>query len=375
LASDALSLIFLSRSQKLAQQVFPAAAAHAAQARNEVAAMAEAVKWHGLSWERVSERFQVHVEHGLTANQVNESRDRYGMNRLAEKQHTPWIVSYAGQFKEFTTLILLGTSVLALLTGGLFDGLAMGAVLFANAAIGTFQERKAERIVESLNQFQPPVSKVIREGTEQSVSAFDLVPGDIVCLEQGDRVPADIRLVRAWNLEVNESALTGESVPVAKKETEAEGDCPLPERSCMLYMGTDISRGKALGIVVQTGMNTEFGHLMSLLRTNEKTTTPLQEKVTSISKKIYQMGIHRRKYRICFRASPRRSVSSVGEHLDHVDGLGDSRRTSGYHYNRAKCGHLPHVQEKRARPQAVGFGDAGPCDHHLYGQNRHADEK
>ncbi|WP_025701473.1 cation-translocating P-type ATPase, partial [Paenibacillus forsythiae] len=201
-------------------------------------------------------------------------------------QETPWIISYAGQFKEFTTLILLGTSVLALFTGGLFDGLAMGAVLLANAAIGTFQERKAERVVESLNQFQPPDCKVIRGGTEQSISAVDLVPGDIVSLEPGDRVPADIRLVRAWNLEVNESALTGESVPVMKKETEADGDCPLPERSCMLYMGTDISRGKALGVVVQTGMDTEFGHLMSLLKTNEKTTTPLQEKTTSISKKF-----------------------------------------------------------------------------------------
>ncbi|BCG58303.1 cation-translocating P-type ATPase [Paenibacillus sp. URB8-2] len=286
LASDALSLIFLSRSQKLAQQLFPADPACDDRARNEVAATSEAAIWHGLPWESVTQQLQVNVQHGLTAAQVSESRGRHGMNRLAEKEHTPWIVSYAGQFKEFTTLILLGTSALALFTGGLFDGLAMGAVLLANAAIGTFQERKAERIVESLNQFQPPASKVIRDGAEQNISAADLVPGDIVCLEPGDRVPADIRLIRAWNLEVNESALTGESVPVAKKETEAEGDCPLPERSCMLYMGTDISRGKALGVVVQTGMNTEFGHLMSLLKTNEKTTTPLQEKVTSISKKF-----------------------------------------------------------------------------------------
>ncbi|NJJ40056.1 HAD-IC family P-type ATPase [Paenibacillus apii] len=286
LTNDALSLIFLSRTQKLAQQAFPADTASAAGAHNEVAAAAEAAVWHGMPWESVTEQLRVNVQRGLTAAQVNDLRSRHGINRLAEKEQTPWIVSYASQFKEFTTLILLGTSVLALFTGGLFDGLAMGAVLLANAAIGTFQERKAERIVESLNQFQPPVSKVIRDGAEQNIDATDLVPGDIVCLEPGDRVPADIRLIRAWNLEVNESALTGESVPVAKQETEAEGDCPLSERSCMLYMGTDISRGKALGVVVQTGMNTEFGHLMSMLKTNEKTATPLQEKVTSISKKF-----------------------------------------------------------------------------------------
>ncbi|RKP49921.1 HAD family hydrolase [Cohnella endophytica] len=295
LIGDGLSLAFLSRSQKLAKREFPAAAVHSIDAAfgasHEVAATAEAVAWHGLPWERVAERLQVQVERGLTAVQANELRGRYGMNHLEEKRQTPWIVSYAGQFKEFTTLILLGTSVLALYTGGLFDGLAMGAVLFANAAVGTFQERKAERIVESLTQFQPQITKVIREGAEQSISAVDLVPGDIVCLEPGDRVPADIRLVRAWNLEVNESALTGESVPVAKKENEADGDCPLSERSCMLYMGTDISRGKALGVVVQTGMNTEFGHLMSLLKANEKTITPLQEKVTSISKKFIKWAL------------------------------------------------------------------------------------
>lgn len=290
LAGDALTLIFLSRTQKRAQRAFPAAdassAGAAAQARHEVAATAEAAAWHGLPWERVAERFQVRAQHGLTAAQVNEARERYGTNRLADKPHTPWLVSYAGQFKEFTTLILLATAALALFTGGLFDGMAMGAVLLANAAIGTFQERKAERIVESLSQFQPPVSKVIRDGAEQSISAVDLVPGDIVRLEPGDQVPADIRLIRAWSLEVNESALTGESVPVAKKETAAEDDCSLAERSCMLYMGTDISRGKAVGVVVQTGMNTEIGHLMALLKTNEKTTTPLQEKVTSISKRF-----------------------------------------------------------------------------------------
>ncbi|MBC8081010.1 MAG: HAD-IC family P-type ATPase [Gorillibacterium sp.] len=286
LTSDALSLIFLSRSKKLTQQVFPAALADVIEAQNEVAATVEAAPWHGLPWESITERLKVNVQNGLTTSQVYELRGRHGMNQLAEKQQTPWIVSYAGQFKEFTTLILLGTSVLALFTGGVFDGLAMGAVLLANAAIGTFQERKADRIVESINQFQPLISRVIREGGEQNISSIDLVPGDIVCLEPGDRVPADIRLVRAWNLEVNESALTGESVPVVKKETVVEGECPLSERNCMLYMGTDISRGKALGIVVQTGMNTEFGHLMAMLKTNDETTTALQEKVTSISKKF-----------------------------------------------------------------------------------------
>lgn len=291
LASDALSLIFLTRSQKLAKRVFPQGAVQSTGAADqahsgEVAATAEAVQWHGLPWEQATRRFHVQAEEGLSSAQVKDSRNQYGINRLEQKDPTPWMISYAGQFKEFTTLILLGTSVLALFTGGIFDGMAMGAILLANAAISTFQERKAERIVESLNRFQPQATKVIRGGAEQTIDATDLVPGDIVCLEPGDQVPADIRLIQTWNLEVNESALTGESVPIAKKEAPAEEDCPLSERNCMLYMGTDITRGKAVGIVVQTGMDTEFGHLMTLLKTNEKTTTPLQEKVTSISKKF-----------------------------------------------------------------------------------------
>lgn len=296
LAGDALSLMFMSRSQKLAESAFSSGPLHdTAAARHEVAAasaaLAETAAWHGMPWESITDRFQVSQQSGLTGNQVSETRSRHGFNQLEQKQSTPWLVSYLGQFKEFTTLILLGTSVLALLTGGLFDGLAMGAVLLANAAIGTIQERKAEKVVESLNRFQPPECTVVRDGAKHIISAVELVPGDIVCLEPGDRVPADLRLIRAWNLEVNEAALTGESVPVIKQEGSLLEDCPLSERKNMLYMGTDISRGKALAVVVQTGMDTEIGHLMSLLKTDEKITTPLQERVTSISKTFVKWAL------------------------------------------------------------------------------------
>ncbi|MFC4809733.1 HAD-IC family P-type ATPase [Paenibacillus sp. GCM10023250] len=311
LIGDALSLVFLSRTQQLALREFPAggaprpAPAAAFAAHGEVAAAsetaasgaalihappaapdAETAAWHGLPWERVAERFRVRIQHGLSDDEAQALRLRYGPNRLAEKPPTPWIVSYLGQFKEFTTLVLLGTTAFALLTGGMFDGLAMGAVLLANAAIGTFQERKAERIVESLNRVLPHDTKVIRGGEERLIGAAELVPGDIVRLESGDQVPADIRIVRAWNLEANEAALTGESLPVAKTETEAGGDCPLPERSCMLHMGTDISRGKALGVVVRTGMDTEIGRLMAMLKRDDRAQTPLQARVTSISKRF-----------------------------------------------------------------------------------------
>lgn len=291
LAADALSLVFLSRSRQAASAAFgpgdsrTSAYANAnASARQEAAAEAEALSWHAEPWDRIADHFRVAEQSGLSAEQVTASRDRYGLNRLEQRKPVTWLASYFGQFKEFTTLVLVGTSLLAFMTGGLFDGIAMSAVLLANAAVGTYQERKAEKVLESLNRFQPPDCTVLRDGHPERVSAEALVPGDVVVLEAGDRVPADLRIIRAWNLEANESALTGESIPAAKSEALLEADSPLAERNNMLYMGTDVCRGKALGVVVQTGMATEIGHLMSLLKKSDKEVTPLQEKVTSISK-------------------------------------------------------------------------------------------
>ncbi|MFE5323850.1 HAD-IC family P-type ATPase [Paenibacillus sp. NPDC056579] len=283
LTADALSLVFMSRTKKVSesQPLLPRSSVFA-----EIAATAEAAAWHALPADTITGELRVNPLQGLSQEQIAAQRSLYGWNRLDGRKPTPWLLSYLGQFKEFTTLILLGTSVLALFTGGLFDGLAMGAILLANAAVGTIQERKAEKVVEGLNQFQSPACKTIRDGQQVEMSAAELVPGDIVCLEAGDRVPADIRLLRSWSLRVNEAALTGESLPAEKQEAPLQEDCPLAERSNMLFMGSDVCGGKGTGIVVNTGMNTEMGHLMSLLKTQEKEVTPLQEKVTSISKKF-----------------------------------------------------------------------------------------
>ncbi|CAA7600455.1 P-type ATPase, transmembrane domain protein [Acididesulfobacillus acetoxydans] len=243
-----------------------------------------AERWYCLSTDEVLHRFAVAEDRGLSPQQVEVLRKQYGLNHLEPKKPRPWLVSYLAQFTEFTTLIVLGTSVMALITGAVFDGLAMGAILLANAAIGTLQERKAERVIEALNQFQPPSCRVVREGQEVEVVGTELVPGDVVRLEAGDRVPADLRLLQSWNLEVNESALSGESLPVGKNPQGLSNDCPLAEQTNMLFMGTDVTRGKGSGVVVGTGMQTEIGHLMSLMKNQDVVSTPLHEKVTGISK-------------------------------------------------------------------------------------------
>ncbi|WP_255298312.1 cation-translocating P-type ATPase [Brevibacillus dissolubilis] len=243
-----------------------------------------ATAWHSLSEHELSAQLNTSTQQGLTAGQVKQLHAKVGPNVIqpAKKQH--WSMVFLKQFSEFTTLILLGTATLSILSGDIFDGLAMGAVLVANAVIATVQERKAERIVEALDQFQPPQCRVIRDGKQIEVSATDLVPGDLVVMEAGDCVPADLRLIEDNSLEVNEAALTGESFSVKKQTGVTSAKAALAERSNMLYMGTSITRGKGIGVVVATGMTTEIGYLTSLLKDDELEMTPLQQKATAISK-------------------------------------------------------------------------------------------
>ncbi|KLU60773.1 calcium-transporting ATPase [Peptococcaceae bacterium CEB3] len=286
LLTDALTLAFMADSKR-AGQTLSGESVPARDAKEPKAARLpknQAGRWYCTSTDEVLHRFAVSEDRGLSPQQVEVLRKEYGPNHLEPKKTRPWLVSYLAQFTEFTTLIVLGTSVLALVTGAVFDGLAMGAILLANAAIGTLQERKAERVIDALNQFQPPSCRVVRGGQEAVVVGTELVPGDIVRLEAGDRVPADLRLLQSWNLEVNESALSGESLPVGKNPQGLQDGCPLAEQTNMLFMGTDVTRGKGNGVVVGTGMQTEIGHLMSLMKNQDVVSTPLHDKVTGISK-------------------------------------------------------------------------------------------
>ncbi|MDR3601329.1 MAG: HAD-IC family P-type ATPase [Desulfosporosinus sp.] len=294
LLSDAITLILMARSKRKSesfQNSSPVlkkvqAKGKASKTKGQLKPLKKetGMLWHSISHDDIMQNFKVDEEQGLTAEQVQVHRQKFGVNKLERKEQEPWLMSYLAQFKEFTTVILLGTSLVALATGAWFDGLAMGSILLANAAIGTVQERKAERVIEALNQFQPPSCRVMRDGKLLELLGTELLPGDIVNLEAGDRVPADIRLLNSWNLEINEAALTGESLPVSKNPRLLTEDCPLAERRNMLYLGTDVTRGKAIGIVVRVGMETEIGYLMSLMEGQEKVLTPLHEKVTGISK-------------------------------------------------------------------------------------------
>jgi Ca2+-transporting ATPase len=280
LMSDALKLVMLTRSKKASD-----VRVSRKMAKASIPKVGE-VAWHALSEEELLIRLQTNRSTGLSEEAVVEFRSLHGLNQVKPPEKPHWFMTFLKQFSEFTTLILIGTAAVSILSGDVFDGLAMTAVLLANAVISVVQEKKAGKVVDALNQFQPPMSKVIRNGQERELSASQLVPGDLVVLEAGDRVPADIRILEDWNLEVNEAPLTGESLAVKKSAGITPWDSPLAERTNMLYMGTNVTRGKSVGLVVETGMNTEIGYLTSLLKEDEQQRTPLQDRVTSISKKF-----------------------------------------------------------------------------------------
>ncbi|QGQ46163.1 cation-translocating P-type ATPase [Metabacillus sediminilitoris] len=242
------------------------------------------IPWHAYTSEEIYDRFQSSPLSGLDDKSIKKWAKSYGKNKLQAKQAEHWFKSYISQFKEFAMAILGITALISIFTGHMFDGIAMGTILLLNAGIGTFQERKAKQAVQTMTKFVPPNCKVIRNGETFEVSAEELVPGDIVELESGERVPADLRIIQTWNLEVDESTLTGESLPVQKSIRPIDEKVPITDRANMLYMGTHVTRGKGKAVVVQTGNQTEIGRLFMMLADHEEKETPLQKQVTQISK-------------------------------------------------------------------------------------------
>jgi len=189
------------------------------------------------------------------------------------------------QFTDTMVLVLLGATVISGIIGAMADAITIMSIVVINAILGFIQEYKAERSLEEIQKMSSPYAIVLREGLRQKISATELVAGDIVFIETGDKVPADIRLLQSFSLELDESALTGESVPVEKSALEiCAVDCPLGERSNMTFMGTVVTKGRGQGVVVGTGMKTVMGEIAGMIKETEKTMTPLQLKLDQLGK-------------------------------------------------------------------------------------------
>lgn len=225
------------------------------------------------------------ADSGLNDAQVTERRRKHGRNQLAEAPATPLWQKLLGQFKDLVIWILIGAAAISGLMGEWTDTLAIIAIVLLNAVIGFLQEERAERALAALQKLSAPLAKVIRNARLQTVPAIDLVPGDIVELEAGDNIPADVRLIHSFGLSVQEAALTGESVPVDKQaDAVLAVNVSLGDRRNMAYMGTVVAAGKARAVVAATGMRTELGQIAGMLERSEPEPTPLQRRLEELGK-------------------------------------------------------------------------------------------
>ncbi len=242
---------------------------------------------HTLDAEAVAALLEVRPETGLSARQALERLARAGPNRLPQgPARSPWRVLLA-QFKSILILILLGAVVLAALVGSTKDALVILAVVVINALVGFYQEYRAERSLAALKSMLPSKARVRRDGVSHDIAADDVVPGDVLLLEAGDRVAADGRLWLAAGLEIDESALTGESQPAGKQAAlRVAADAPLGERLNLAYMNTLLTRGRAELVVTATGPSTEMGRLSQELAATEEVATPLQVQLDRLGKRL-----------------------------------------------------------------------------------------
>ena len=250
---------------------------------------------HLIPTSQVTQILGVDPARGLDGVQVRRRLGAVGPNRLAEAVRRAAWRRFVDQFRSLLIVILMAAAVLAGLIGDVKDTVVITVVLLINATIGFVQENRAERSLEALRKMLTPTARVRRDGTVDVIDAGDLVPGDLVLLEAGDRVPADGRLLVAESVEIDESALTGESQPVAKTTapTALSGDgakVPLADRTGMAYMNTALTRGRAELVVTATGMATEVGAIAGMLRTGTEPKSPLQVELDAVGKRIAVIG-------------------------------------------------------------------------------------
>mgnify|MGYP001625141825 CR=1 FL=1 len=248
--------------------------------------------WFNKEVNEVEKELKTNLANGLTPAEVEEKRNEYGFNELKAKKKKSLFVKFLEQFKDFMIIVLIIAAIVSGIVGymegeGITDSIIILIVVIVNAIIGVVQESKAEKSLGALQKLSSHVAKVVRNGKVEVVASRDLVPGDIVVLDTGDYVPADLRIIEGVNLKSQESSLTGESVPVDKNaEVIADEKVGIGDRTNMLFSSSLITYGRGKGIVVETGMNTEVGKIATIINDTEGTATPLQIKLNKLGKTL-----------------------------------------------------------------------------------------
>ena len=243
----------------------------------------ESGKWHAIDYKEVLENFESSLQ-GLELEEVETRRQKYGANELKRKNKDGILKVLWRQINNPLIWVLIGSSTLATALGKITDGMVVLAVVVVNSIIGFIQEYKAGKAIEALSNMVPENATVIRNGNIITIPVSEIVPGDIVQVAAGDRIPADMRIIQQKNLQVEEAALTGESVPSQKTTEAVTPDAVIGDRKCMVYSGTLVVSGTATAVVVKTGMDTELGKISDMLNETVDLDTPLTKKLGVIGK-------------------------------------------------------------------------------------------
>lgn len=244
------------------------------------------MNWYQMKTDEVISELMTSIR-GLSRAEAQNRIEKYGPNELKEKKKKNPLIMFLGQFRDFIILVLLAAAVISGFIGELSDTIAIIVIVILNTLIGFIQEYRAEKSMAALKKMAAPFAAVFRNGVHENIPASQLVPGDVVTLEAGKSVPADIRLTEAIHLKMEESALTGESVPVEKHTAPiCDEAIPLGDRKNMAYKGTVVSYGRGKGIVTATGMETELGRIAKMLQEEEEVKTPLQKRLANFGRKL-----------------------------------------------------------------------------------------
>jgi Ca2+-transporting ATPase len=243
--------------------------------------------WQTLAVDAAAARLGSDLIHGLTEGEVVTRQARHKPNRINETARRSKLRMLLAQFADFMIMLLVVAAIVSSFIGEPEDVIVIVGIVLLNAAVGFVQEFRADRAMAALKQLASPSAMVVRDGLQRTVPSEAIVPGDIVILDTGNAVPADLRLVEAVNLRLGEAALTGESLPV-DKQTEASGDTilPLADRRNMAFKGTCVLHGRGRGVAVATGMATELGHIAGMLEGSGDARTPLQRRLTMFGRQI-----------------------------------------------------------------------------------------
>ncbi|MGF3102503.1 cation-translocating P-type ATPase [Rossellomorea sp. DUT-2] len=250
------------------------------------------MKFHEMRQEDIEQSLNTNYQEGLSTDDVANRRKQFGYNQLEEAEKQSALLLFFSQFKDFMVLVLLAATLISGLLGEYIDAIAIIAIVLINGFLGFFQERKAERSLHALKELSAPQVSVLRDGKWMKIVSKEVIIGDIIRFGSGDRIGADVRLIETNNLEIEESALTGESVPVTKSTNPVIGEnMSLGDLENMAFMGTMVTRGNGIGVVTSIGMKTAMGQIADMIQKAETMITPLQRKLEELGKILISVAL------------------------------------------------------------------------------------